>query len=144
MNYRRGFQRVYAVLTVVWIAGLILALPNYRVRFWQKQRGEASLADVDLAKSGIATTTKGDIFDQIDAERHKQPYDLPKGAVPVDPNGNGGSFVPDEPVATETRTEKFLWLAGVLFGPPIAGYAAIFLVVPWVFRGFRPSASSAP
>ena len=34
MNFRRGFQRVYAVLTVAWIGILLFALPSHRLKFW--------------------------------------------------------------------------------------------------------------
>jgi hypothetical protein len=34
MDYRRGFQRVYAVAAIVWIGGALIALPSDRVRFW--------------------------------------------------------------------------------------------------------------
>ena len=153
MNYRRGFQRVYAVLTVAWIGVLLLALPADRVKFWQKQQGEASLADVDLGKSGIAITAPPSTLTDADiAARDKSPTEnapppLPKGAVPLPPGFTpvpADSFVPDEPAAVESRTQKFLWLASVLFGPPLAGYAAIFMVIPWIFRGFRAGTPSAP
>jgi hypothetical protein len=34
MNYRRGLQRVYAVLTVGWIVTLLFAQPPNRLKFW--------------------------------------------------------------------------------------------------------------
>ena len=34
MTYRRGFHRLYAVLTVVWIASALIALPSSRLKFW--------------------------------------------------------------------------------------------------------------
>jgi hypothetical protein len=37
MNYRRGFQRVYAVLTVAWVAGVLLVLPADRLNFWRQR-----------------------------------------------------------------------------------------------------------
>jgi hypothetical protein len=36
MNYRRGFQRIYAVLTVGWVAAVLLVLPADRLNFWRK------------------------------------------------------------------------------------------------------------
>jgi hypothetical protein len=33
MNYRRGFQRIYAVLTVAWVAVVLLVLPADRLNF---------------------------------------------------------------------------------------------------------------
>jgi hypothetical protein len=38
MNYRRGFQRIYAVLTVAWVAGILLLLPTDRLDFWREVR----------------------------------------------------------------------------------------------------------
>jgi hypothetical protein len=36
MNYRRGLQRLYAVLTVAWVAAILLVVaPSPRFREWQ-------------------------------------------------------------------------------------------------------------
>jgi len=40
MNYRVGFQRVYAVLTVAWIALVLLAAPADRLKFWSTDPGD--------------------------------------------------------------------------------------------------------
>ena len=56
------------------------------------------------------------------------------------PDHSDIGFIPDpRPAFAESRTGKMLWLAGMLFGPPVAGYLAAFLIVPWVYRGFRPT-----
>jgi hypothetical protein len=52
-------------------------------------------------------------------------------------------------IAAEDREKtkaKLAWLAGVLVLPPVSGYLLLFLVLPWVVRGFasptkRPPAS---
>jgi hypothetical protein len=46
MNYRRGFQRIYAVLTVAWAATVMLLLPADRVNFGRQQNTAAHEAPV--------------------------------------------------------------------------------------------------
>jgi hypothetical protein len=49
MNYRRGFQRVYAVLTVVWIAIVLFTVISGRWEPWLRlhfHQGMASLEDI--------------------------------------------------------------------------------------------------
>lgn len=82
-NYRRGLQRVYSVLVVVWIAvALTLVI------------AERSQTDIfDVAASGRSTT------------------DL----------------------------QIRYWSQGLaaVFLPPVFGYFALFVVIPWIARGFR-------
>jgi len=42
------------------------------------------------------------------------------------------------PPVAPSRIQRALWLAGVLLLPPACGYLIIFLVTPWIYRGFRP------
>jgi hypothetical protein len=50
MNWRAGFQRVYAVLSVVWIAVVLLAAPTARLKFWATEIDYDALAQ--QARSG--------------------------------------------------------------------------------------------
>jgi len=54
------------------------------------------------------------------------------GGIPVD---NG---VNEHPAGTPSQPVRAAWLFGVLLALPLAGYAVLFLVVPWVYRGFKP------
>ena len=69
MNYRRGFQRLYAVITVAWIGGVLLATPVDRLKFWS--RGTIIITEADVLK-----------------ERHKdlgyEPANVPDRAKPVE------------------------------------------------------------
>ena len=115
MNYRRGSQRLYVVMTGAWIGLLLLALPSYRVRFW--------VAPIDYGKYGVVTTPTGDWFKD----------NAPKSIVTQNPD----SFEPDPPTISDSRVGKALWLLVVTLGPPAMGYIVVFVVVPWIFRGFR-------
>ena len=88
MNYRRGLQCVYAVLTVACIAYAFMAIPSVYLKFWSVQPNQWA----DIAET-------------------LAPYQL--------------------------RIIKAAQLAAIFFLPPLIGYAAIFLVIPWIYRGFR-------
>jgi hypothetical protein len=32
---------------------------------------------------------------------------------------------------------RLAWLGGLLFVPPAIGYAVIFILIPWIYRGFK-------
>lgn len=134
MNYRRGFQRVYAVLVVLWIGSVLFALPSDRLRFWS-------------TAEGLAANTHGDpndwtVVKETPLDLSKYGTVLPaqsKEATPEAPIDFSHATVEDpRPTqTTESRLGKTAWLGEVLFGPPLLGYAAIFLVTPWIYRGFR-------
>jgi hypothetical protein len=164
MNYRRGFQRLYAVFAVAWIAISLFALPAYRLRFWvvpiddsyaarvreskalgtlpqgyildhtfewtKQQRDQKEAMDALLKKYGTIQPPARDWF-----KENAPPSSSPSDWQNVEPTRD--SFIPDEPGFTESRIGKSLWLLSLLFGPPVIGYAAIFLMIPWVYRGFR-------
>jgi hypothetical protein len=173
MNYRRGFQRLYAVLTVAWVALLLFALPSDRLKFWSMQPNdwatvhgpwEKDPALPDQSRYGTVTPAPPKSkFGGIPVDEPFKPPPLSSEEKPT------GKFVPpplesegkpanvfeetaksgDWKIWTESgsdqppsRAQKGLWLAGALFGPPVFGYAAIFLVIPWVYRGFRPASTS--
>ena len=112
MTYRRGFQRLYAVLVLIWVCVLLFALPTYRLRFWM------------VPKEAYILLTREQYQAAIDA-----------------------GFTPDEILANEKIRKasnvpaigKLLWLVGMLLGPPVCGYLAVFEVVPWIYNGFKPA-----
>ena len=130
MNYRRGFQRIYAMLTLAWIAILLLNLPSDRWDFWRKW----------------------DIFDQVAAhpcavEGHCSEEELkfPWIAARVDqearlreqPKWKTLSEYITLSVPVESRVARFLWLVDLLLLPPTLGYTAFFIMAPWIYRGFK-------
>lgn len=146
MNYRRGFQRVYTVLTVAWIGVYLFALPAERLRFWQAPIDYDALPleyGVDdsyaaRARDTMAMPTPPPAGYVLDHSRAW--YEAREKA------NQGWSSTDDYAVSkqsppksnfTETRIGKTLWLASLLFAPPLIGYVAIFLVIPWIFRGFK-------
>jgi hypothetical protein len=108
MNYRRGLQRVYAVLTVVWIAAVLFVIPPDRLRVWS---GELESID-DFMAFGRDHPIRNTLFFILVNNFPNPHYD--------------------------SRLEKCAWLATTLFLPPILGYLLIFYVGPWIYRGFRP------
>jgi len=178
MNYRRGLQRVYAVLTVGWIAVVLFALPSVRLKFWSVQPndwtsvpgGHLVVDPAEVTSAPSPTPPRGAIK-QIEFEGviHEFPEDFTDDEIrkaltayaPLTPEQyqaalNAG-FTPEQIIEhektrkaattlqapfSESRTAKAAWLAGVLFLPPISGYAAIFLLIPWVYRGFRPASAA--
>jgi len=141
MNYRRGFQRLYSALTVAWVVALLFILPTDRVKFWSVA-GKGTSAPVDLSQYGTVTPapqSKGGwgandvalgeantsnidkLFDQAEAQEKAEAATR----------------------KVETRTQRVIWIAGILFGPPALGYAAFFFVIPWIYRGFQPTKQAA-
>ena len=157
MNYRVGFQRLYAVLALAWVGFVLFVTPANKVKFWTADSPQAWGANdkpaarygnpndwtevpatqqgKDLSKYGTVSPARQgqktmrplkdadiDIFDKIDAEAKNL------------------TVVKSEPLPNaESRWIKFLWLAAVLFLPPAIGYAMLFYVLRWIYRGFRPT-----
>jgi len=120
MNYRRGGQRLYAVLAAVWIAVFLVNVPNYRLRFWEpwSNTDEQASKPTDVAPdSFVADST------------------TPGKAAPL-------VIIKSEPLPLADRPlGGFLWLAEWALLPPVFGYVLFFLVVPWVYRGFKSGSS---
>jgi hypothetical protein len=117
MKYRRGLQRIYAVLAVGWIAAVLITQPPDRLKFWQVTPMPTL---EDLEKS----------------------FTLPPEAGLGPGDSNSGSFIWNsdwkvlEPQPA-SRTQKALWLARVLLVPLALGYVVTFFAIPWIYRGFR-------
>ena len=105
MNYRRGFQRAYLVLAVVWIAATLLLAARDRP------------THTDWIDVPSGTQAKGDGWDQAAAEYkrdHQPPY-------------------------PEELSRYWTVQGAVVVGPPLVGYLLLFVVVPWIYRGFKPA-----
>lgn len=169
MNYRRGFQRLYAVFTLAWVVVLLFALPADRLKFWRiggwdvVSQTPAPAAPPDLSQYGTVTPAPPRFtpppLSSLQPEQ-QAPAPLPPGAIPiqaaaplppgatlVDPSQVSPippGYILDQPTPaaqtfSESRTGKVMWLAGILLLPPAVGYATIFLLIPWIYRGFRPA-----
>jgi hypothetical protein len=173
LNYRKGFTRLYVVLAVGWITTVLIALPSYRIRFWEKTIDYDALAqqardrnpvdpidaiaakyggvdspadlqtfDVEGARRAGAsdddilkhlTQTRGfDVQGALKAGATKQGIITHLSTVRPKPTDSRSSGIPEE-----SRLGKLLYLLSLLFGPPVGAYLCCFLVVPWIFRGFR-------
>ena len=115
MNYRQGFLRIYLVLSVCWIAAWLYAGVN---KARDLRLSEAKRQELD----GIVRTmmdedeTDDDIQVAVDDFRQK----FGERSWPV--------------TARRVATSEAMLVALL---PPLAGYAVVFLVLPWIGRGFE-------
>jgi hypothetical protein len=138
MNYRRGFQRIYAVLTLAWVAGTLVFLPTDRLDFWRKWDMLDQIAAHPCA-------TPAEIWNDEQAHRETE--------MPPCTEQELNRMVEEEvkhaekptwiyrhvtlAAPIESRVQRFLWLLSLLLGPPTFGYAALFYLAPWICRGFK-------
>jgi hypothetical protein len=102
MNYRRGFQRVYAILAVAWVVAILLTQPHDRLKFWQ--------------------ATPIPTFEEFQKSFPAPPevkFDA-NSAVVWD---SDWKVLQPQPAS---RTQKILWLAQILLIPPVFGYLIAF------------------
>ena len=128
MNYRRGLRRAYAVLTATWVAVLLFTLPSDRLKFWSAPPQNVKVTNRFGDEPIPPPPPSGVRFQE---EQHSDSFQEAARS------GDWNIWTRDGEPAT--RVQKVLWLAGVLFIPPVFGYIAIFFMIPWVYRGFRPS-----
>jgi hypothetical protein len=163
MNYRAGFQRLYALLTAAWIALVLLIAPADRLKFWSTDvtvspsevqpvpgatsPGMKGRVSEQSAKSSMSAAPSID-YDALAKQNGATSSLAPKqtkgaktnefGDTPVDQFGG----IPVEQVPIESRWSKIRWLACVLFLPPLTGYVLLFHLLRWVYRGFRLGTSN--
>lgn len=120
MNFRTGFQRLFAVLSVGWVAAILLIegpkllQPND----WQTVDYDALAGQAGAISSLPPPASPGYT-------------DVPAGLKSL-------GFVPDPvPWRAQSRTHFALWLAAVSLVPPALAYLLLFLTLPWIYRGFR-------
>jgi hypothetical protein len=155
MNYRRGFQRLYVVLTVAWVAIACFAnqwkaQPRADEGAWFTRNAlpKSTFGDDSAVKlppgaklmepppgytPDKPTTAPPDEFDQYkvkpNASQSHGTASLSDIVSAESPNSN------PQPTAA-LRYAKGISIALV---PPAFGYLMLFQVVPWVWRGFRPA-----
>jgi hypothetical protein len=113
-NYKRGLHRLYAVISVLW-ATTVLAVA---VRDQPPANIETFSAFVAEQKG--ASGAKEDFWDRV-ARSTEGPT---QKSFPLDPSDH---------------TIRDFWLSRNTFAvlPPLAGYLALFVVAPWIARGFK-------
>ena len=113
MNYRRGFQRLYALLTVVWIVGVLFVT--------------------------VPSRPEVPNYDALAEQVRREVPPPPLGAIPIQPQNKPATFEHIDWPATERAQsiQKWEWAAGLSLGPPLTGYLIFFLVGPWIYRGFK-------
>jgi len=133
VNWRRGFFRLWVVLSVLWI-GLVVYLiePKTYTRFWRAGVYEVKSSDGRVRQFNLAgsqTELAADITAWIQAQR---------------PDINISEFEKDrDELVTALKSEyqaeldeaKTAWLLTVL--PPVA-LLGFGLCIFWIARGFRP------
>ena len=128
MNYRRGFQRVFAVVTVVWVVAVLLFAPSERLRFWkvdqitqvQELMTDPKFQGLDLSAQKEALAEIDPRFAQLSDESYLPFRERMQGIVPP----------------RYVRIKQFFWLTGVIVLPPVAVFVVFVYVAPWIYRGF--------
>ncbi|HTS46844.1 MAG TPA: hypothetical protein VMH05_02810 [Bryobacteraceae bacterium] len=114
MNYRQGFLRIYLVLSVCWIAAWIYAgvkkSPDLRLN-------EAKRQELDGVVRTMMDEDETDDDIQVVVDDFRQKYGERSWPLTL-----------RRVVTSDTMFIAFL--------PPLAGYAAAFIVLPWIAGGF--------
>lgn len=167
MSYRRGFQRVYVVCSVLWFVLVLVVSVLDR----PKPRSEGFMVDqamTDVEKmiaDGLRTGKPVKVEDLGAAIRKQAPQlsgmgdvELVKSLGALNPHlrlndllidapdtGASPSAPTPAPVSAGAKTTPPIsedsgryWRirAAVTLMPPVVGYFILFLVAPWVYRGF--------
>ncbi len=109
MNWLRGFRRLYFLLAAVWITGSLLYVAAGRKQPW-----------------------RNNLPQWVKENETLRPSDWQKPGLTPE------QFLHNEAL-TEIAKRKLIWTLGLALAPPVMTYVLVFYVVPWVFRGFRPS-----
>jgi hypothetical protein len=145
MNYRLGFQRVYAVLALAWMAGVLLILPSERVTVWKKWDIFDYLVihpciPIDDSYPTRVKESKNGSLPEGYVLEHTNEWDEYIKRYPERAGEPICSDRPYEPGFAESRIGRSLWLVGLLLGLPAVGYLGLFAVLPWIYRGFKSTA----
>jgi len=120
MNYRRGLQRVYAVLSATWAIAVLFAVLSGHWQPWERFQ----IAETEIAPTSVE-------FDP--SELRPVPDVSPEEFLKQNPRKTAklADILPDP-----STWRRIAWTASAASLPPIVGYSILFLVFPWVYRGF--------
>ena len=116
MNYRRGLQRVYAVLTAIWMACVLFTVLTGRWEPWQHLQADWTPPPPG-SWQGPAPIISPEEF-------------LKKNTARL-------SDIDEAATQRMLMHQRFGWAFGVSTIPPLAAYLILFFIVPWVYRGFK-------
>jgi len=116
MNYRRGFQRVYIVVSIMWVTVMFFAIFSDSFKPWPAIK--VSEWDVVSVKP--------------------LPPPLPADFVPIPPS-EAEQRAAEERVSRELLARKWGWSLGLSILPAVILYFVVFDVSRWIYRGFRTS-----
>jgi hypothetical protein len=111
MRYRRGFQRIYAVLVVCWIAVVALTVLSGHWQPWKASFFQP--VGTDQSKAREFTVSPEEFLAHAD-------------------------FYVAQAARRET-TRKWTWALLLSIIPPLVLYFALFYVAPWIYSGFSPA-----
>ena len=141
MNYRRGLQRIYAVLTVAWVVIVLFTVLTGHWEPWPFTPPPLSSLDpidprgvnADASKSNA----KGDIFDQVNLPPPPPGFKLDQPSQAADRAEQVS--LPSAVVFMETQrtTRRWEWALGLSLLIPAILYFLLFHVSRWVYRGFQ-------
>jgi hypothetical protein len=138
MNYRRGFQRLYAVLTVAWAAVVCFA---YQWTAQPRADGGDWFTQKAPPKSAFGA---GEFPPGMRPDVSVKP---PPGYTLDTPPAQPDEFdqykvrnAPPKNPATPTTTTRYAKGISIALIPPASGYLILFQIVPWIWRGFKPGA----
>jgi hypothetical protein len=129
MNYRRGLQRIYAVLASVWIVAVFVAIFSGEFEPWKPFETPASQT-VDFAPSELSTTPP------TEAQRDGSPAPLDfSGAKFADQPTSANAFNLKQ--QRRERLREWVWAFGLALAPVGVAYLLLFTVTGWIYRGFK-------
>jgi len=134
MNRRRGFFRLYAVLSVIWVIGVLVATPTERSKFWRPASPKAAAGRDREYRIGDTV-----YHFPADVSEERVWNILREKDIVVETTSDGVRVVSSTSQDDgQGAGPKLLGLAKCAVIPPATAYLALFVIVPWVYRGFRP------
>lgn len=149
LNYRRGAQRIYLVLSVLWV-GVIAAVSV------AGRPDTAAPRKNDPVVSSVDPGSRGDTGKDWFSRNAPQPQIWDEHGKPIylDDKGNPIPSFDDFVKESERSGDWKLWKQGekgksqsttryweaqsaLALMPPIVGYLLLFGILPWIGRGFR-------
>lgn len=135
MNYRRGFHRVYVVCSVLWIGVMLALAVRDRPRKIDYDALAKKYGAVEVDPNSPFTVSPED-FLRHEAEKAKQKVTRDETRAPS--SADKKWIVASETPLPSMYLQFWETRSSIALLPPTVGYLLLFVVVPWVYRGFRP------